>query len=145
MPVHSEEKTLPYTAAQLFALVSDIEKYPEFLPWCKHAHINEQDGNILFAELVIKFGFFQERYMSRVELNDEQKEISVSLVQGPFKHLQNEWKFVELGNGQTRVSFDIDFEFNSHLLETMIGSFFDKALFKMMSAFEERAAKLYVV
>lgn len=142
MPTHSEERFLPYQPEDLFDLVADIESYPKFLPWCSAARINDRDGDIVFAELVINFKAFRESYISRVELHKDTKEISVSLVQGPFQHLQNEWKFSPHGKG-TMVEFDIDFAFRSKILEKLISNMFLGACKKMIAAFEARAKTIY--
>lgn len=146
MPKHSIQHLLPYTAEQMYNLVADIEKYPEFIPWCVAARITKRNGNNLTADLVIKFKAFQEKYTSNVTLappdGNDPSAIDVTLLHGPFTHLDNFWKFSPLPEG-CLVDFDIDFRFKSPLLEKMIGFMFDKAFTKMLTAFEERAEKLY--
>jgi coenzyme Q-binding protein COQ10 len=143
MPRFSHEQILPYTPDQLFDLAADIESYPEFLPWCKGAKILARESEkILIAELVINFKAFIERYTSRVTLDRAALEITVELVQGPFKHLYNGWKFTSVREG-VRVEFDIDFELRSALLQAVATPAFNKAYQQMIDAFANRAQKIY--
>lgn len=146
MPKHREERVLPYTAEQMFDLVADIEKYPEFLPWCVAARVVKRSHNVLMADLVIRFKAFQEKYTSKVALcrpeGSEAGSIDVTMVQGPFSHLENDWVFTPHPEG-CLVGFMIDFRFKSVLLEKMIGFMFDKAFNHMVEAFEKRAEQLY--
>ena len=145
MPSLDQTKTLPYSAQQMYSLVMDIEKYPEFLPWCKKAKIIEiiSDDN-LQADLLINFKSFFEKYRSDVKHSKNAKGeyfVEVIAIEGPFKKLINKWYFRQLDNGNCEVKFFIDFEFNSFLLTKMIGSIFSRAVEKMMKAFEDRAEK----
>lgn len=141
MPTHQESKILPYTPQQMFELVADVARYPEFLPWCKAARVSERTDNSFLGELVIHYKGLSESYSSRVTLSPCHA-IDVVMVRGPFEHLTNNWRFTPEGAG-TRVDFHLDFKFKSRMLEMMMGSFFLKAAEKMMGAFEERAAGLY--
>lgn len=141
MPSHSEQQVLPYSAQQLFDLVVDIDKYPEFLPWCRAARILERKENEFLGELVISFAHMTERYTSRVVLNPSNA-IDVTMIKGPFEHLINRWKFTPAGEG-TQVDFFIDFKFKSKILDKLMGSMFAKATDKMVGAFSERARQLY--
>ncbi len=148
MPSLTQLKTLPYSADQMQSLVMDIEKYPEFLPWCKQAKIVEKisDDN-LRADLLINFKSFFEKYRSDVKhgrSNDGGHFIDVVAIEGPFKKLVNQWKFRDLEDGKCQVEFFIEFEFNSIFLTKMIGTIFEKAAEKMMLAFEERAKTTFV-
>jgi coenzyme Q-binding protein COQ10 len=143
MPSLKQTKILPHKAAQIYDLVMDIEKYPEFLPWCKQAKIVEKisDEN-LRADLLINFKSFFEKYRSDVKHFKSSNEvyfIDVNAIEGPFKKLINQWKIRDLENGECEVEFFIEFEFNSIFLTKMIGTIFEKAAQKMMTAFEERA------
>ena len=143
---YSETKILPYTATQLFALVVDIEKYPEFIPWCRGARIVSREVDSFLGELVISFSHLTERYTSRVtpvspSANHEGR-IDVALVSGPFKRLNNHWRFVPHPEG-CEIHLDLDFEFKSKLLDTMLGGIFGRACEKMVGAFTARAATLY--
>ncbi len=147
MPSLSQNKTLPYTAEQMYALVMDIEKYPEFLPWCRQAKIIKiVSENNLQADLLINFKNFFEKYRSEVKHGRSDEEIyfiEVIAIEGPFKKLVNNWKFHNLENGQCQVEFFIEFEFNSIFLTKMLGMIFERATEKMMAAFEERAREMF--
>lgn len=147
MPKHNQQRVLPYTPEQIFNLVADIENYPAFLPWCAAARILKRyDNNTLTADLVIRFKAFQEKYTSKVTLippaDNIAGTIDVTMVQGPFAHLENRWRFTSHPQG-CLVDFSIDFRFKSPLLDKMIGFMFDKATNRMVEAFEARAKQLY--
>ena len=111
MPTHAEQRVLPYTPEQLFALVADIERYPEFLPWCIGARIKERQPNLVVADLIIGFKVFRERFTSRVVLDPPGK-IDVTYAEGPFRYLDNHWTFERAPEG-CRIGFFVDFEFKS--------------------------------
>ena len=142
MPNHREHKILPYSPGQMFALVMDIESYPEFLPWCAGARVNARHTDYLMADVMVGYKIFREKFSSRVNFVQDQ-EIHVEYLDGPLKHLTNDWIFLPEKPGQCLVDFRIDFEFENRLLQGLIESFFDKALSRMMDAFEARAAALY--
>ncbi len=142
MPQHQETRLMPYTAAQMFDLVADIEHYPDFLPWCQKARILSRKKNKVTADLVIGYKLFQEKFTSEVVL-DQPHSITVHYRSGPLSHLSNAWQFKAKGKKSCEVSFQVDFDFHSPLLRAAMNIFFDKALSKMVSAFETRAEKLY--
>ena len=142
MPHHHEDRNFPYTPEQMFDLVAGVEHYPAFLPWCKAARIVQRDQGLLIADLMIGYKMFQEKFRSRVTL-ERASRISVDYQSGPLSHLSNEWRFAPDGKGGCRLSFDVDFDFRSSILRTVMDGFFDKALIKMVGAFEERATQLY--
>ena len=142
MPRHSETKVLPYSPEQLFALVADIERYDEFLPWVVAVRIKSSSETETVADLVVGFNAFKERFTSKVVKNSPDK-IIVDYVDGPLKYLHNEWKFTPAPGGGTELCFAVDFAFKSRLFETLAGQMFDRALRRMTSAFEQRAAALY--
>ena len=142
MPAHSEKRILPYTPEQLFELVAAVERYPEFLPWCKAARILRRGGQGLTADLVISYKVFSEKFRSEVTLDRPQR-IEVRYLSGPLSHLRNRWEFRPKGKGSCELSFDVEFDFRTSLLSTAMEMFFDKALMKMVAAFEARAAQLY--
>ena len=137
MPKKTYNISTLHTPEHLFNLVADIESYPEFLPWVAAARILERQDNVIIAELLVKYKFIRSRYTSKVTLTSKQ-EIIVELVDGPFKHLQNHWKFIETSNGSI-IEFMLDFELKSSLLEELITSEFDKYAQKLMAAFIKRA------
>jgi len=141
MPTHAEERVLPYTPEQLFALVADVERYPEFLPWCVGARIKKRHPDKIVAELIIGFRMFRERFTSRVTLDRAQR-IDVAYTEGPFRYLNNHWTFAP-DPGGCRLGFFVDFEFRSRLLQRMIEVLFSEAVRRMVGAFEKRARDLY--
>jgi len=141
VPTHAEQRVLPYTPEQLFALVADIERYPEFLPWCVGARVRERSPDLVVADLIIGFRMFRERFTSRVVL-DPSHRIDVTYAEGPFRYLNNHWTF-EAVTGGCRIDFFVDFEFRSRVLQRVIGLLFGEAVRRMVAAFEGRARQLY--
>ncbi|MDD3021507.1 MAG: type II toxin-antitoxin system RatA family toxin [Alphaproteobacteria bacterium] len=142
MPTYSEKKTLPYSADQMFDLVIDVEKYPEFLPWCIDCRIiNKKDGWI-YANLVIGYKLFREWFLSKIHINDD-RSISVEYVNGPLRYLSNTWKFIPHEDGTCTIDFYVDFEFKSVVFEKLMGVFFSEIVKRMVSAFVKRAEDLY--
>ncbi len=146
MTHHSETRVLPYTAQQMYDLVADVARYPEFLPWTVGAQIrsveDRGDHQEMLADLVISFKLFQERFGSRVRLYPERKRIETEYIQGPFKHMESVWQFRDVPQG-VEVSFRTDFEFKSRLLQHAAGVFFHQAMMQVVRAFERRAQALY--
>ncbi|HVM77766.1 MAG TPA: type II toxin-antitoxin system RatA family toxin [Stellaceae bacterium] len=142
MATHAERRKLPYTAEQLFDLVADVERYPEFLPWCVGARIRERGENTIVADLLIGFRMIRERFTSKVVL-DRPRRIDVAYSEGPFKYLNNHWIFEPQEDGGCVIDFYVDFEFHSRLLQKVIEVLFNEAVRRMVSAFEGRARKLY--
>lgn len=142
MPTHAEKRILPYQADQLFDLVADIERYPEFLPWCRAARIRKREGNMIYADLVIGWKMIRERFTSRVVLQKPTR-IDVSYHEGPFKYLNNHWIFEPQPDGSCVIDFYVDFEFHSRVLQKAITLLFNEAVRRMVHAFEERAKRLY--
>ncbi len=141
MPKHFETRVLPYSSEEIFNLVSDIESYPEFLPWCIGTRILKQEKNIIYADLIVGVKLVREVYTSKVILQ-RPNAIDVEYEKGPFKHLINNWKFKEIGSG-CEVKFFIDFEFKSRFLRGLMGVFFGEAVNRMVTAFENRANVIY--
>ena len=142
MPRHTETRHLPYTPEQLFELVADVARYDEFLPWVVAVRIRSSSEAETVADLVVGFNAFKERFTSRVH-KERPRRIVVDYVEGPLKYLKNEWVFEPAPQGGTNVHFCVDFAFKSRLFESLAGAMFDRALRRMTSAFEERAAALY--
>lgn len=141
MPTHAEKRVLRYTPEQLFDLVADVRRYPEFLPWCVGARIVSQSETELVADLTIGFKLFRETFRSRVQL-ERPHEVRVRYENGPFRYLNNTWKFNPVQGG-TEVDFFVDFEFRSALLQAVIGVVFNEAVRLMVRSFERRAMTLY--
>ena len=133
---------LPYTPEQLFDIVADIERYPEFLPWCVATRIRAREGNVITADVVIGFKMFRERFTTR-DVLDRPRRIDVTYHEGPFKYLNNHWLFEPVGEGSCDLDFYIDFEFKTRLLQMAVGALFNEAVKVMVSSFEKRAKALY--
>ncbi len=142
MTTHAEKRTLPYSCEQLFDLVAGVEKYPEFLPWCKASRITKRDGKVFYADLIIGYKMVQEKFSSRVTL-DRPKHIHVEYLSGPMKYLSNHWRFIDNNDGTTTIDFFVEFEFKNPLLRRLMGVFFNEIVRRMVSAFEGRAKALY--
>ena len=143
MPTHAEQRVLPYRSEQLFDLVADIERYPEFLPWCVAARIRKRTVDSIEADLVIGFKMIRERFTSRVKLDRQSMRIDVAYAEGPFRYLNNHWFFEPMPGSACRIDFYVDFEFRSPLLQRIIGVLFNEAVRRMVAAFESRAHALY--
>ena len=138
---HCETRLVPYPAELMYAVVSDVEKYPEFLPWVLALRILSRREDGLTAEMAVGYGALRERYTSDVKLDPRVHRIDVVQLKGPFKTLENHWQFTPSGAG-CDVTFSIQFEFQSRLLHTVAGAKFEKVMLKMADAFEARAAAL---
>ena len=147
MPTHSETRHLPYTAQQMYDLVADVARYPQFLPWCAAARIRrtyaQGEAEVMEADLVISFKVFRERFGSRVTLFPKDKRIDTVYLDGPFKYMMSDWSFQDAPDGGCNVSFHVDFEFKNVVLQGIIGVVFNEAMHRIVRAFEQRAAELY--
>src|SRR5260370_32693107 len=126
MPTHAEQRVLPYTAEQLFDIVADVGRCPEFLPWCGGAGIGERSDTLVVADLLIGFRMFRERFTSRVTL-DRPRRVDVAYSEGPFRYLANHWIF-EPVEGGCRIDFFVDFEFRSAIFQNLTRLPFNAAL-----------------
>ncbi len=141
MPTHAERQLLPYRPDQLFDLVADVGRYPEFLPWCVGARVRSRTETDEVADLTIGFGPFRESFTSRVTL-DRPHRVKVRYENGPFRYLNNQWDFIPHADG-TEVAFFVDFEFRSRILQAAIGLVFNEAVRRMVNAFRRRAESVY--
>ena len=141
MPRHAETRLIPYTPAQVFDLVADVGRYPQFLPWCVGARIRSRSESDQVADLTIGFGPFRESFTSRNTMLRPAK-IGVIYENGPFKYLKSEWNFHD-DPGGCRVEFHVDFEFRSRILQAAIGTVFTEAVRAMVRAFIKRARDVY--
>lgn len=144
---HHVTKRLPWTPEQLTALIGDVAKYPEFVPWITsmrtwNARELEPGVDQLDAEAGVGFSFLKERFATRVRRDAVNHQIDVALISGPFRVLRNRWRFVPEGD-ETRVEFDIDFQFKSRLLDGLLAANFNHAVDRLMACFEDRARALY--
>lgn len=136
----NDTRLLPYDAKLVRDIILDIEKYPEFLPWCSDAQLLSKTQKELIAQLTISYKFFRETYKSLVITTETPEEFTINIeaISGPFKKLKNFWSIRKINN-QCEVKFSIDFEFKSVILDAIIGTFFSMATNKMIKAFETRA------
>jgi coenzyme Q-binding protein COQ10 len=144
MTTYTEKRNLPYTPEQLFALVADVEHYPDFLPWCKDCRIThkEEGDNVFFADLIIGYKMIRELFGSKITLKVPHH-IHVEYISGPMKYLSNYWTFQHEEDGSCTIDFFVDFEFKSKLLQNLMGMFFSDIVRHMVKAFEDRAESLY--
>ncbi|MDD3181541.1 MAG: type II toxin-antitoxin system RatA family toxin [Alphaproteobacteria bacterium] len=142
MPRHFEKRILPYTCEQVYALVADVEHYPDFLPWCIEANVIRNEENCMRAILSVGYKSFRETFTSLVRLEPPHA-ITVEYGGGPLKHLSTHWAFKPIDDHQCEISFSLSFELKSFLFGAMMDLFFDKAFRSMVSAFEARAHQLY--
>jgi coenzyme Q-binding protein COQ10 len=134
---------VPYSAAEMFALVADVERYPEFIPWCVALRIIDRGEGTLLADMVVAYKVFRERFRSRVTLDPSGGRITATYVDGPFRTLRNEWAFKDRPEGGSTIDFLIDFEFRNFILQATAQQVFDKAFARMADAFVGRAVKVY--
>jgi coenzyme Q-binding protein COQ10 len=146
MPTHTDTKTLPYTAQQMYDLVADVASYPQFLPWCAAARIRSRTdqvaSQVMLADLVISFKVFRERFSSKVVLYPNDQKIETTYIDGPFKYMESTWSFKDVEGG-VEVTFFVDFEFKNAILQGIIGVVFNEAMQRIVRAFERRADALY--
>ncbi len=142
MPRHTEQRNLPYTPDQMFDLVADVKRYQEFLPWVAATRVRSDSETETIADLVVGFKAIKETFTSRV-MKQRPSEVIVDYIEGPLKYLHNSWKFTPDGQGGTDIDFCVDFAFKSRIFEALAGQMFDRALRRMIAAFEGRAHELY--
>lgn len=132
----------------MFDLVADVDRYPEFLPWCVALRVIERDADeggrgAVLADMVVAYKMFRERFRSRVALDRPAGKIDVEYVSGPFRSLRNCWRFIDKPGGGSVIEFEIDFEFRNFLLQATAQAVFDKAFSRMSGAFVARADDVY--
>lgn len=147
MPKHREVVRLPWSAAQMFDLVADIGRYPEFLPWVQGMRVGPEhpqaDGRaVVVADMIVGFRMVREKFTSKVTL-ERPARIHIDYLDGPMKHLFNDWVFKEGAGGGCEIDFAVDFEFRSKAFEALAGMFFTQAFERMLAAFVARAEALY--
>ncbi|HTJ03456.1 MAG TPA: type II toxin-antitoxin system RatA family toxin [Methylovirgula sp.] len=148
MPRFRTKRRVQHAATEMFALVADVEAYPKFLPLCRDLRLRETretpDGKkVLIADMEVGYKALHETFTSRVTCDPKNLSIQVEYVDGPFKHLENQWRFVETGPHSCAVEFDIAYEFRSRALALVVGGMFDAAFRKFAEAFEQRANVVY--
>jgi coenzyme Q-binding protein COQ10 len=142
MTAYREKVVVPYSPQQMYDLVAEVQRYPEFLPWCIGARILRRDGNVLNAELVIGWKILRERFSSKVVL-DALHRVQFDYTNGPLKYLHGDWRFTPATQGGTVVEFQVDFEFKSRALSLVMGGVFSELVHRMVGAYEARANQLY--
>ncbi|MBX7493123.1 type II toxin-antitoxin system RatA family toxin [Qipengyuania sp. 1NDW9] len=142
MPGIRETRRLPYSCEQMFDLVADVAKYPEFLPWVVATRIRSDSESEMTADMLVGFKAIREKFTSRV-IKNRPDHIEVFYVDGPLKDLDNNWRFTCLPDGGCEIDFCVDFTFRNAMFERLAGQYFDRAFRKMVEAFEKRADELY--
>jgi coenzyme Q-binding protein COQ10 len=149
MPSFRTERHVRHRSDQMFDLVADVERYPEFVPLCTFIKVRSRkpgpdDREILIADMGVGYRMIRERFTSRVTLDKPKLRVLVEYIDGPFSRMENVWTFQDDPDGRrSRVAFFIDYEFRSRTLGLLMGSMFDAAFRKFAQAFEERADKIY--
>ncbi|HEX2668989.1 MAG TPA: type II toxin-antitoxin system RatA family toxin [Gammaproteobacteria bacterium] len=133
---------VPYSAADMYALVNDVPSYPEFLPWCRGAEVLEQSPTLMRARLDLARGRFSKSFTTRNLLVPGQG-ITMTLEDGPFKHLEGRWRFSDLGPEGSKVELDMEFQFDSTLLDLVAGPVFEDICNSLVDAFIRRATELH--
>ncbi|MGG7580595.1 type II toxin-antitoxin system RatA family toxin [Rhizobium sp. Nf11,1] len=148
MPQFETHRSVQHTPDQMFDLVADVERYPEFLPLCEALSVRsrkERDGKILLvADMTVGYKAIRETFTTQVLLNRAERVIEVKYIDGPFKYLENRWHFAETPAGGCTINFFIDYEFKSRILGALMGSMFDRAFRMFTEAFETRANRIYI-
>ena len=148
MPQFTATRQVQHRAEQMFALVADVETYPQFVPMCEALTIRsrkERDGKtLLVADMTVGYKLIRETFTTQVLLKPDERVIEVKYIDGPFRYLDNRWTFVPVGDGtHSDVDFFINYEFKSRTLGLVMGSMFDLAFRKFAEAFEKRADQIY--
>ena len=142
MPSIRETRALPWSAEQMFDLVADVRRYPEFLPWVVATRVRSDGEHEMIADMLVGFNALRERFTSKVK-KDRPRMIDVDYVEGPMRELDNKWFFHPRAEGGCTIDFSVDFTFRNSVFEALAGKYLDRAFRKMVTAFEERAARLY--
>ena len=148
MPSFSTKRRVHHDAAQMFDLVADVEKYPQFVPLCQSLRVKSRSTKgegveVLVADMTVAYKLLRETFSSRVTLDRANLEILVEYLSGPFSHMENRWHFRPLGPQSSDVEFYIDYEFRSRMLAMLMGAMFDVAFRRFAAAFEARADQVY--
>ena len=135
---------VPYTAEDMFALVADVEAYPSFLPWCSDVEVHYRQDNVVEATLELHRGRLSRRFRTRNTMTPSER-MQLALVGGPFRHLSGGWEFQQLGESGSKVALRLDFEFDSRMLDMMIGAYFEDIRNELVTAFTQRATQVFGV
>jgi coenzyme Q-binding protein COQ10 len=147
MPQFETKRRVAHSAGNMFNLVADVERYPEFVPLCQslvvRSRTQEGSAEVVTATMTVAYKLLHESFTSRIVLDRARHEIRVSYIDGPFRRLENVWSFRPVGDAACDVGFCINYEFRSRLLQTVMGAVFDRAFRKFADAFEARADRIY--
>jgi coenzyme Q-binding protein COQ10 len=148
MPTFSTKRRVRHSATEMFDLVADVERYPEFVPMCRGLKVRqrtpgEEGIEVIVADMTVSFKLVRETFRSRVTLDRPNLKILVEYLQGPFSHMQNRWSFKPDGDEACEIEFFIDYEFKSRTLGMLMGAMFDAAFRRFAAAFEQRADRVY--
>jgi len=148
MPQFSTKRRVRHSAADMFDLVADVERYPEFVPLCRSMRVRKRarDGegrDVIVADMTVAYKFVRESFTSRVTLDRSKLEILVEYLEGPFQKMNNRWSFRPTGESACEVEFFITYEFRSRMLAVLMGAMFDAAFRRFAAAFERRADEVY--
>lgn len=138
----SRSALVPFSADDMYALVEDVESYPSFLPWCSDVEVHFREGNVVEASLELHKGKLSKRFRTRNTMHPKDS-MALSLVGGPFRHLSGGWTFQPLGESGSKVSLELEFEFESRALDLLVGAFFEDACNSLVDAFTQRAMAVY--
>ncbi|MBF0193142.1 MAG: type II toxin-antitoxin system RatA family toxin [Magnetococcales bacterium] len=142
MSKRTSSTKVPYSASQMYDLVVDMDRYPEFIPWLAKARKYDEKDNKFMSEMTISFKGMRETFKT-LDTVVPGKKITISNISGPFKHLESEWSFIDSPNGGCTIDFFIDFRFKSRLIEMALGPVFGEASKRMVDAFRKRADDIY--
>jgi coenzyme Q-binding protein COQ10 len=148
MPSFSNKRRVPHSASEMFDLVADVERYPEFVPLCQSLKIRQRTAKdngteVIIADMTVSFKLVKETFTSEVTLDRPNLKITVRYLRGPFSSLENRWTFEPRGEAACDVGFYIAYEFKNRMLAILMGSMFDAAFARFSAAFEKRADKVY--
>jgi coenzyme Q-binding protein COQ10 len=148
MPQFSTKRQVHHSAADMFDLVADVERYPQFVPMCRSLAVRRrtpesEDREVVVADMTVAYKFIRETFTSRVTLDRPKLEILVEYLEGPFRTMNNRWRFRPTGEGSCEVEFFITYEFRSRTLGLLMGGVFDAAFRRFAAAFERRADQVY--
>ena len=142
MKISKQEVIINHSAKSIYEIVLDIEKYPEFIPWCSAARIRSKTKKNIIADLLVHYKYFQKTFTSNVTFDSNNLIIDVIYIEGPLKNLKNQWKFEKIEDKKTRVHFKIKFEFNNLIYQKISELFFDLIENKMIHSFSKRADEM---
>ncbi|WP_307155237.1 type II toxin-antitoxin system RatA family toxin [Rhodopseudomonas julia] len=144
---HETSRTVNHSAEEMFDLVADVEKYPQFVPFCERLNVRGrkqiEGRTILVADMTVGYKMLRETFTSKVTLDREDLSIRADYLDGPFRTMENIWTFERLGENQAKIHFCIDYEFKSRTLATLMGAMFDRVFRTFAASFERRADVLY--